>query len=106
MGPQALCMLGIWVLALNDDVSSACQHSLPHLALRPVYALHVGPQALCMLGKWALALIYDAACADVVTVRKLAAQHRHVEVATRKDTFPGSRRLASLRLFTPGGGQD
>jgi hypothetical protein len=69
-------------------------------------------------------------CADDDTVRRLAAQHRHmvlrsvnnlsdprsainfgalwggegeIELATRKDTFPGSRRLASLRLFTPGG---
>jgi|LauGreDrversion2_3_1035106.scaffolds.fasta_scaffold102986_1 hypothetical protein len=60
MGPQTLCMFGIWGLTLIYDASGACQHSVgTHwliLALRPVYALHMGPQALCMLdyGSWPL----------------------------------------------------
>ena len=42
---QALCMLCMWVLALINDVSSDCQHSLLHISLTACVCSAYGPSS-------------------------------------------------------------
>ena len=52
MGPEPLCMLGIWVSALIYDVSSAWQHSLPYTVLMACVCSAYGPSSLMGLGPY------------------------------------------------------
>ena len=58
-------------------------------------------------GSWVLDRLWptSATLAPLSHLELQGSGKGEIDLATRKDTFPGSRRLASLRLFISGGGR-